>query len=60
MSKTATTDNNNMDDKKRIITTRTRQKTRKSLIERYMKEIKNHKLTKNIKGIKYLGVPLER
>ena len=39
MFKRVTTDNNTMEDKKRVITTRTRQKTRKSLFERYMKEI---------------------
>ena len=51
---------NLIENKKRIITTKARQRTRKSLLERYMKEVRNHKPTKSIKGIKYLGVPLER
>ncbi len=49
-----------MEDKKRIITTKSKQKTRRTLLERYMKQIKEHKLSKNVKGVKYLGVPLDR
>ena len=49
-----------MEEIKRVITTKTRQKIRRSLLERYAREIKNHKLSKIVKGVKYLGVPLER
>ncbi len=49
-----------MEDKKRIMLTKPKQKTRRTLLERYMKHIKEHKLSKDVKGVKYLGVPLER
>ena len=49
-----------MEDKKRIISTKPKLKTRRTLLERYMKHIKEHKLSKDVKGVKYLGVPLER
>ena len=49
-----------MENKKRIISTKPKLKTRRTLLERYMKHIKEHKLSKDVKGVKYLGVPLER
>ena len=41
-----------MENKKRIISTKPKLKTRRTLLERYMKHIKEHKLSKDVKGVK--------
>ncbi len=41
-----------------IITTKNR--TRRSLIERYEKRFKEHSVSKFMKNIKYIGVPISR
>ena len=51
--------NTNEEERRKVITTKNK-KMIMSIMDRYAREIKNYKPTKLKKGVKYIGIPIER